>query len=87
MKIAIFGAAGFIGTNLTLNLLKNDDNELVLFDKTFETFPIHEGVGKIKLVEGNFSTPEDYEEFLDNQDCCTPGNFSGRLIFRRKSRW
>lgn len=68
MKIAIFGAAGFIGTNLSLNLIKNDENELMLFDKGFNESPLHECIGKVKLVEGNFSSPQDYEEFLENQD-------------------
>lgn len=68
MKIAIFGAAGFIGTNLTYKLLDNSQNELVLFDKDLSTYSSFEKADKLKIVEGDFSSPQDYDEFLENQD-------------------
>lgn len=38
MNILILGAAGFIGTNLAIELLKNKDNHLTLVDKCREYF-------------------------------------------------
>ena len=38
MNILILGAAGFIGTNLTLNLSKNKDDKITLVDKNKEYF-------------------------------------------------
>ena len=38
MNVVILGAAGFIGTNLTLRLLKDADNDITLVDKQEEYF-------------------------------------------------
>lgn len=38
MNILILGAAGFIGTNLAIELLKNKDNQLTLVDKSRDFF-------------------------------------------------
>lgn len=57
-KILILGAAGFIGTNLSLRLLQND-NQLILFDRTGSLYipQIQKAKDEKKLVciEGSFT--------------------------------
>lgn len=38
MKIIILGGAGFIGTNLTLRLSQNKENQITLVDKNISFF-------------------------------------------------
>lgn len=64
MSCLILGAAGFIGTNLVKELLKEAAAELILFDKneadfsdiTSESYP-----GSYKVVTGSFGMDYDFE--------------------------
>ena len=38
MRVVLLGAAGFIGTNLTIELMKNPENEITLVDKNKDFF-------------------------------------------------
>jgi len=54
MKILILGAAGFIGTNLTLKLAEDSANDLTLVDKKKEYFiPSIIQKDNISIVESN----------------------------------
>lgn len=70
MKIIILGAAGFIGTNLTIKLAQNPDNNITLVDYSFDYF---ENINKfsfknVKIVESNFDQNTNYVKLLRNQD-------------------
>lgn len=66
-QILILGAAGFIGTNLTLRLLQEKE-EMILFDRTKELFvtEVQQAVceGKAQIVTGSFSDMTDREIWL-----------------------
>lgn len=68
MKIIILGAAGFIGTNLTMGLM-DLDVELTLVDKSKDLFQkqVLENE-KIKIIEFNFDLLTDFDELLKEQD-------------------
>jgi len=59
-RILILGAAGFIGTNLTLRLLQEQE-QLVLFDRPGVTYPAAvcraEQSGQACIMSGSFSDP------------------------------
>jgi len=70
MNIVLLGAAGFIGTNLALNLIKNKENQVTLVDKskTFFTNQSMLSMKNIKIVESQFEEDTDYDYLLDGQD-------------------
>lgn len=72
LKIAILGAAGFIGTNLSLELLKNQDNDLLLVDKSEEYFFTFEKervkYNNYRILESDFNSETDFDEILKDQD-------------------
>lgn len=69
MNIIIFGAGGFIGTNLVIRLAEDQNNHLLLVDKD---------INKIKKIIGEkknvvyysdvFSEKTDFDNLLNNQD-------------------
>lgn len=70
MNIIILGAAGFIGTNLTIQLSENSENKIVLIDKKKEYFS---GINKLKLPnveikEVSLKTSICFDELLKGQD-------------------
>ncbi|MDT2660061.1 NAD-dependent epimerase/dehydratase family protein [Enterococcus hulanensis] len=70
MKIAIFGAAGFIGTNLTFRLLnQNEDIELKLYDKKTDFFQkeILDNK-KVEVIECDFNYLNDFDTLVEGQD-------------------
>lgn len=71
MKILILGAAGFIGTNLTLKYLKrNTNDQLVLYDykmKYFNTLK-KKGSNNIEFREGTFDDDTDFDEVVKGID-------------------
>lgn len=72
MKKLLLGADGFIGTNLALKLLFQDEsNSLVLYDKPKKEY-INLGElrhsGRIEIKEGTFSVKEDFD--LLTSDVC-----------------
>lgn len=66
-KILILGAAGFIGTNLTLRLLKEEE-ELILFDRSEDLFAPEVkraiAAGQAQVVIDSFAEMTDKEEWL-----------------------
>lgn len=70
MNIMILGAAGFIGTNLTLVLVKDKQNNITLFDREQADFSYIErfDFSNIKIIRGNFDLNCDFEKLISNQD-------------------
>ncbi len=66
MNIILFGAAGFIGKNLTLELAKESGNTLILVDKKREFFSDIETFRfqNITIREDNFDEKSDFDELL-----------------------
>lgn len=69
MRIAILGAAGFIGTNLTIKLAKDNKNQITAVDEKKEYFSLNVlQLSNVVIKEMNFQGVEDYYEILKNQD-------------------
>lgn len=70
MNVILLGAAGFIGTNITLELLKNSDNQITLVDrsKTFFTSIIKMNLKNVKIVESQFDIDVNFDSLLSGQD-------------------
>ena len=70
MNIIILGAAGFIGTNIALKLLKDESNKITLVDtnkKFFCSFNYDE-YSNVNIVESQFDGTTDFDKLLDGQD-------------------
>lgn len=68
MNIILFGAAGFIGTNLTLQLMKNLNNEITLVDVNKNYFNnIYMGKN-IRILESGFNMDTDFISLLKEQN-------------------
>lgn len=70
MNIMILGAAGFIGTNLTMELAKNSENKITLVDMNLEFFkPLREmGFKNVEFKEFDFANDEAMDSLVRNQD-------------------
>lgn len=76
MNIIIIGAAGFIGTNLTIALAKEKDeynncvNHITLFDREDVDFShiTKFGFDNISIVTGNFDMERNFETITKGQD-------------------
>jgi UDP-glucose 4-epimerase len=70
MNILILGAAGFIGTNITLKLAADKNNRITLVDKSREFFGdiAHFGLENVIIKEYKFEMNTDFESLLLNQD-------------------
>lgn len=70
MKVLIFGAAGFIGTNLTKHLLNDTDVTLTLVDGNISYFGhlTKNELHKVHLIESKFTENTDFDELVKNQD-------------------
>lgn len=69
MNIIILGAAGFIGTNLALSLVKNQENNVTLVDENIDYFnAVLKNNDQIRLLEESFSSHTDFYELLKGQD-------------------
>lgn len=70
MNIIILGAAGFIGTNLAIQLSKKQNNKLTLVDREKYFFQniekMHLDNAEIRLSDLNIKT--DFDSLLENQD-------------------
>lgn len=70
MKIMILGAAGFIGTNLTMNLVKNENNKITVVDVSENYFV---NINKFKfsniiIKESCLDINTDFEKLFKEQD-------------------
>lgn len=70
MNITILGAAGFIGTNLSLNLARDQKNNLLLVDQNLDYFAreLKNNYDNIKMIESDFDKTTDFEKILEGQD-------------------
>lgn len=69
MNIILLGAAGFIGTNLTLKLAQDKDNKITLVDVKKEYFSnIKDSeMLNVEIKESTFNVDADFEELLLGQ--------------------
>lgn len=67
MNILILGAAGFIGTNLAIELAKDTSNRITLADKKKQYFNPAVMADNVEIVESTLSVGMDYS-ILANQD-------------------
>lgn len=68
MNIILFGAAGFIGTNLTLQLMKNLNNEITLVDVNKNYFNNIYMEKNIRILESGFNMDTDFISLLKGQN-------------------
>lgn len=69
MNIVILGAAGFIGTNLSLKLAADRKNRLTLIDQKMDYFqPVLRRQDNINLVESELSNDTDFGSLVDGQE-------------------
>lgn len=70
MNILILGGAGFIGTNLTLALSKNEDNNIYSYDKSLSYFDSIKSLelSNVHFGEINFDEFTNYDDVLQNID-------------------
>ena len=70
MNILLLGAAGFIGTNLTIELAKNTENKITLVDRCKEYFKSikNKGFSNVHILESDFSLSMNFESVLSGQD-------------------
>lgn len=70
MKILLLGAAGFIGTNLTIELAKNAENEITLVDRCKDFFNpvINKNLKNIRIIESGLTVDTDFDSILKNQE-------------------
>lgn len=70
MKIILFGAAGFIGKNLTIKLQKNKEDNLTLVDRSKTFFSdIEKSLGKnVVIKEDAFDETSNFDSLLEGQD-------------------
>ncbi len=70
MNVAIMGAAGFIGTNLVLGLLKDQTNKITVVDEKKEYFVHYSEVvaSKLNVIELSFNNEADFDQCTKNQD-------------------
>lgn len=70
MKIILLGAAGFIGTNLVIELVKNPENEVTVVDrdKSFFKNIVDLNIRNLNFVESELTMNSDYESLVYGQD-------------------
>ncbi|MCM1100382.1 MAG: NAD-dependent epimerase/dehydratase family protein [Acetatifactor muris] len=70
MNILLLGAAGFIGTNLTISLAQESDNNITLVDKKKDYFSNLENLKlkNIKIMESDFEPDTDFDCLFHGQD-------------------
>lgn len=69
-NIIILGAAGFIGTNLTIKLAEDEKNNIVLVDKSESFFAVVKAMGfpNVSIREADLEAETDYDSLLSGQD-------------------
>lgn len=66
MKILLLGAAGFIGTNLTIELAKNTKDEITLIDRNIDFFNpiINMNLNNVHIEEASLTVDMDFDSIL-----------------------
>lgn len=68
MNILLLGAAGFIGTNLALQLCRESNNHLTLVDVCKDYFPAAVRQPNVTVIEDPILTTADFTSLLQGQD-------------------
>ncbi len=70
MKIILLGAAGFIGTNLVIELAKNPENEITIVDRDKAYFQniIDLNLSRVNILESDLTMDSNYEDLVSGQD-------------------
>jgi len=70
MKIILLGAAGFIGTNLIIDLAKNGENEITVVDREKSYFKVlvDMHLPHLNIIESDLTMDSDYEKLVNGQD-------------------
>lgn len=70
MKIIIFGAAGFIGTNLAISLAQDKKNKITLIDRNASFFDLSKEhkFENMEFYESDFIESTDFEHLLEGQE-------------------
>ncbi len=70
MKIILLGAAGFIGTNLVIELAKNTENEITVVDRNKNFFGTLQKMNlpSLSFVENDLTMDSNYESLIEGQD-------------------
>lgn len=70
MRILLLGAAGFIGTNLTIELAKNTKDEITLVDTCMDFFDpiISMNFKNVHIIESSLTVDTDFDSILKDQD-------------------
>lgn len=70
MNVILLGAAGFIGTNLVIELAKNPDYQITVVDKEKSYFQTLENMNirNLNIVQSDLLMDSDYESLVKGQD-------------------
>jgi UDP-glucose 4-epimerase len=70
MNVILLGAAGFIGTNLVIQLSRSIDDTITIVDRDKRYFkPIESlGLSRVKTIISDLSSDTNYEELVSGQD-------------------
>ena len=70
MNIMLLGAAGFIGTNLVIDLAKNSQNTITVVDreKAYFSHIINLGFENVKMIQSSLTAESDFEALVSGQD-------------------
>lgn len=70
MKIILLGAAGFIGTNIVIELTKNSENEITVVDRNKQFFKniVDLNNPNISIIESDLTMDTDYESLVSGQE-------------------
>lgn len=70
MKILILGAAGFIGTNLTIELAKKTEDEITLVDRSKAFFKpiVSMDLKNVHILEADLTVDMDFDSILKDQE-------------------
>lgn len=68
MRIVVLGAAGFIGTNLTMRLAENSSDDIIAVDEKLDYFDKCICKSNVRLVELKFTYDAVFEKVIRNAD-------------------
>lgn len=70
MKVLLLGAAGFIGTNLTIELAKKTEDEITLVDRSKAFFKpiVSMNLKNVHIVEADLTVDMDFDSILKDQE-------------------